>query len=182
MLGLTAAAVVLQVISTNPAYEKLDANAHAMVDGLSTPMVHIDNVYYLPCGQVNAWYFDSDLYVCLELAGESEGFQRFVVAHEMGHAYVDQMHLPIVGSEEDAADEFAALMLVVTGNSDDALDAAVYYDTHKEADVVSDEHSSNARRAYRLNCMVNGAGLDAVPSCRANYIRAVHSWFELLAP
>src|ERR1700676_2962934 len=35
------------------------------------------------------------------------GNTLFVLAHEMGHALIGQMNMPVLGREEDAADSFA---------------------------------------------------------------------------
>ena len=40
------------------------------------------------------------------------GNHVFVFLHELGHALIDQLDLPIVGQEEDAVDEFATIALI----------------------------------------------------------------------
>jgi hypothetical protein len=84
-------------------------------------------------GDDNAWYEPEDLTitVCYEYleevrklaptAGAPTGLtaeDRFfgplieVFLHEVGHALFDQLHIPILGREEDAADQFAAFVMV----------------------------------------------------------------------
>jgi hypothetical protein len=38
-----------------------------------------------------------------------------LLLHEMGHVHISEMHLPVLGREEDAADTFAALRLLQIG-------------------------------------------------------------------
>ncbi|MGI9494328.1 MAG: DUF4344 domain-containing metallopeptidase, partial [Geminicoccaceae bacterium] len=40
------------------------------------------------------------------------GNTLFAVYHELGHALVDVLNLPVVGREEDAADGFAAVLMI----------------------------------------------------------------------
>ena len=42
----------------------------------------------------------------------------FVVAHEMGHAVISELKLPVLGREEDAADTFA-IIAALTGVAND---------------------------------------------------------------
>ena len=44
------------------------------------------------------------------------GNMLFVLLHEMGHAMVTEMVLPVLGKEEDAADAFAATRLISVGS------------------------------------------------------------------
>src|SRR5262245_59789931 len=39
----------------------------------------------------------------------------FVVVHELGHAVISQLKLPVLGREEDAADSFATLSMLLIG-------------------------------------------------------------------
>ncbi len=40
------------------------------------------------------------------------GNTLFAVYHELGHALIDLLNLPVIGREEDAADGFAAVMMI----------------------------------------------------------------------
>jgi hypothetical protein len=44
------------------------------------------------------------------------GNMLFVVLHEMAHAAISEMGLPVLGREEDAADSFAATRLIRIGS------------------------------------------------------------------
>ena len=44
----------------------------------------------------------------------------YVVAHEMGHAMFDALNVPLFGRPEDAADGFAAFLMLHLGTKEDA--------------------------------------------------------------
>jgi hypothetical protein len=129
---------------------------------------------------------------------------QFVIAHEMGHALVDQLKLPITGKEEDAVDGFAAYLLT----SDDRfgplvpLSAAMLFDAIKTDDGklgdsdFADEHSLPQQRVYQFLCWIYGSdtkrfkglvGKDMLPRqravrCASEYRQLRSSWDQLLAP
>ena len=95
------------------------------------------------CDEINAWYDweKKQLVMCYEFIddvfegyyyfyGEDEDFDEqvwadygynvvdYVFWHEVGHAFIDIYELPITGLEEDVADQFAALMLSYTYDSE----------------------------------------------------------------
>ena len=43
------------------------------------------------------------------------GNTLFVVAHELGHGLINEMHMPVLGREEDAADSFAIVTALSMG-------------------------------------------------------------------
>lgn len=45
------------------------------------------------------------------------GNTLFVLLHEMGHALIADMELPVLGQEEDAADSFAIVTMLKVGTS-----------------------------------------------------------------
>jgi len=45
------------------------------------------------------------------------GNMLFVLNHELGHALVSEMGLPVLGKEEDAVDAFAVLAMLSVGNA-----------------------------------------------------------------
>ena len=84
------------------------------------------------CGQVNAFYVPGDadkpsqIVMCTELVERSSGdpepkptertpdfavFSQlyFMLLHEVGHALIDVLDLPVVGQEEDAVDQLATI-------------------------------------------------------------------------
>jgi hypothetical protein len=144
------------------------------------------------CGEITAHYAPStrSIKICYEfvananrLAGkpEAEWFVldrnaaavlAFTALHEMGHALIDVLALPVGGArEEDAADQFA--FLIMTNASDAELVGqimaapAVFFHHHgleqDEAGGPSadDVHSPSAQRAFEAICILYGRHRDA---------------------
>lgn len=94
----------------------------------------------------------------------------YVVAHEMGHAVFDLLDVPIFGRAEDAADAFAAYMLLELGKTDARrliLGAAYSYQEYMKLQsvyvkttVFADPHSAPMQRYYNLLCIGYGAAPD----------------------
>jgi hypothetical protein len=135
-------------------------------------------------GESNAWYEDDAVTVCYEYIDEllqnapqettPEGVTRVdaVVAptldtflHEVGHAVFDYLRVPVLGREEDAADQFSAYFLLRFAKNDARrLIAGVAYAYHVEASKPStkanpfaDEHGLPAQRFYNVLCIAYGA-------------------------
>jgi hypothetical protein len=88
-----------------------------------------------------------------------------VFLHEVAHALFDQLRIPILGREEDAADQFAAFMLVHLSERT-ARDAVVgvawmYAQEAKEAtlsrNALANVHGLAGQRFYNLLCIAYGA-------------------------
>jgi hypothetical protein len=98
------------------------------------------------------------------------GNMLFALLHELGHAHVQEMGLPVLGREEDAADSYAvaALLKVASDASDGVLVAATkgwFLDAErnqKENTAVPyyDAHSVDKVRAYQIVCLMVGSDLD----------------------
>jgi hypothetical protein len=128
----------------------------------------------------------------------------FTFTHELGHGVVAERHIPVVGRDEDAADQFATLAMLHVGTD---LSHQVLIQTARglwlmaERDKKSghepamyDEHSLDAQRAYQIVCMMVGsdphafkkaADLAKMPedrqeSCRFDFEEAAKSWRTLL--
>lgn len=88
-----------------------------------------------------------------------------VFLHEVGHALFNQLRIPILGREEDAADQFAAFMLVHLSEHtarDTVLGVAwMYGQEAKEAKLsraaLADVHDLEGQRFYNLLCIAYGA-------------------------
>jgi hypothetical protein len=88
-----------------------------------------------------------------------------VFLHEAGHAVFDLFRVPILGREEDAADQFAAFVMLQL--ADDVarrmiLGVAYMYVTDGKKPTLgtarfADEHSVPEQRFYNLMCMAYGA-------------------------
>lgn len=88
--------------------------------------------------------------------------------HEIGHALIEILNLPVLGQEEDAADVLAALLLDVRGEPALALRVAQNAALSIRQDASDaerngrkwemwDEHGPDMQRYYNLVCLVFGA-------------------------
>jgi hypothetical protein len=95
----------------------------------------------------------------------------YTVSHELGHALFDVLDIPILGQPEDAADQFAAYMMLQLDKdqSHRLLAGAAYsyrnYIRNQQVTVpliaFSDAHSAPMQRFYNLLCMAYGADREA---------------------
>jgi hypothetical protein len=135
-------------------------------------------------GESNAWYEDDAITVCYEYIDEilrnapkettPAGVTRTdaivgpiveTFLHEVGHAVFDYHAVPVLGREEDAADQFSAYLLLQFAKSDARrLIAGTAYTYNVEASAPStkknafaDEHGLPSQRFYNLLCMAYGA-------------------------
>jgi hypothetical protein len=135
-------------------------------------------------GESNAWYADDAVTVCYEYledilrnapkettpAGVTRtdaivGPALEVFLHEVGHAVFDYLSVPVLGREEDAADQFAAYVLLQFAEGDARrLIYGVAYSYNIDASQPStkkhpfaDEHGLPAQRFYNVLCMAYGA-------------------------
>jgi putative metallopeptidase DUF4344 len=131
------------------------------------------------------------------------GSTLFFLAHEIGHALVDTLDVPVTGREEDAVDGLAAAIL--TQSPDTAqfiIDSADFFagltQTRGEEDAgierFADEHSVDEQRYFQLLCYVYGTDPEryqalvdngALPADRAERCpreaqQNVDSWDKLL--
>lgn len=131
----------------------------------------------------------------------------FTVFHEIGHALIDQLQLPLLGKEEDAVDGLATLLML--GDRDDpksdelifaAADgwALMHAQTRKSGEKLPfwDTHSLDMQRFHNIVCMIYGSDPDGfgdvvslteLPDerrelCSEEYEKAAASWAEVLAP
>jgi hypothetical protein len=135
-------------------------------------------------GESNAWYGDDAVTVCYEYLEDilrnapkettPAGVTRMdaimgptleVFLHEVGHAVFDYLSVPVLGREEDAADQFAAYVLLQFAESDARrLIYGVGFSYNIDASKPStkknpfaDEHGLPAQRFYNVLCMAYGA-------------------------
>lgn len=136
------------------------------------------------CGESNGWYENDAITVCYEYIEEifknaprettPAGVTRTdaiigpiveTFLHEVGHAVFDYHAVPVLGREEDAADQFSAYLLLQFSKSDARrLIGGTAYAYNVEASAPStkknpfaDEHGLPAQRFYNLLCMAYGA-------------------------
>ncbi len=136
-------------------------------------------------GTSNAWYEPSDGTVtfCYEYVAEIwqaaggaaahgippevalEGGVVFVLLHETSHALFDLLKAPILGREEDAADQVAAFFLLRAGEAiaRRELSGAAWMYLHDAKGRLPDEsdfadvHGLDSQRFYNVLCMAHGS-------------------------
>ena len=137
-------------------------------------------------GEADAWYEDDDITICYEyiddlLANMPEettlsGVTPFdtvtgplfeVSLHEFAHALFDMLELPVLGREEDAADQVAAYILLQLGKHEARrmISGTVRAYTIEEIraggqrskEDYASEHGTPAQRAYNDMCIAYGA-------------------------
>jgi hypothetical protein len=172
------------------------------------------NVEFLECGSADAYYDGRAIGVCYELmqryvdrfAQDSTSPEDaalhaglFTLFHELGHLLIDQWNLPVTGREEDAVDEFAAIMLLEASQGEAALSGARQFAADAEdwdALPFWDDHGLDMQRFYNVSCYVYGSdpkqwasivGGDWLPqeraeSCPADYQQKSDAWRTLLQP
>jgi|CXWL01.1.fsa_nt_gi hypothetical protein len=188
-------------------------------------------IFFAQCDAVNAFYSrqDTRIIVCYELlAYFTQKFGSvyekpdeaqaavinatiFVLQHELGHALVDLLQLPITGKEEDAVDDLATLVLLHDweGGDELALDGAdAFYMMGEDEEQAAaqaaaedieampyyGEHSLGKQRFYEVVCIVYGSDPEAYASlvpeqlpearavrCPREYEQKANSWDTLLA-
>ena len=141
------------------------------------------------CGVSNAWYQRPVVTICYEYARDIlkmapretspdgitpedavVGQFLYTAAHEMGHAVFDLLDIPLFGRPEDAADEFAAHVLLRIGKEDarKLVEGAAYaYTDYVKKPTVTvpvtafaDVHGAPMQRLYNLICIAYGADHD----------------------
>jgi hypothetical protein len=141
-----------------------------------------------------------------ELVEFAVGNTLFVLAHELGHLVIEEMGLPVLGREEDAAESFAILAMLhmhVTFSERVLIEAAKgwllsSYRDRKERNALAfhDEHSLDLQRAYQVVCLMVGfdpvrfkalAAETRLPeerqaSCVRDHRNAAWSWDTMLKP
>lgn len=171
------------------------------------------------CGEPTAFYISENrqVAVCYELLvqlaqefGEVENAEGYIsgaliwiLLHELGHAFVHILDLPITGLEEDAVDQLATLWLL-DGTEEGAFavgSAASWFGAKFETrkvlpETLADAHSLNAQRFFNIMCWAYGSDevqnravieeglltLDRAATCPAEYARMKRAWELLLGP
>jgi hypothetical protein len=141
-----------------------------------------------------------------DLAEFVVGNMLFVGFHELGHALVGQLHLPVLGRAEAAADSFATLALLEEGTEFSVnvlVQAARGWFLMDRRDRklgrkldFYDAHGLDQQRAFQIVCLMVGSDQkkfkkladwvhlpqDRQQSCRDDYDNAKYSWDLVLKP
>lgn len=137
-------------------------------------------------GEADAFYDDATITICYEFVSEliknmpqeplPGGIAPFdavigpmfeVSLHEFAHALFDILELPVLGREEDAADQVAAYALLQFGDSEARrliVGTAFAYnmdekktDPCRSREYYADEHGTPAQRFFNVLCIAYGA-------------------------
>lgn len=139
-----------------------------------------------------------------EIIRFAAGNLLFVVLHELGHALITEMGLPVLGREEDAADAFAAVAMLRMNDEfsgrvlTEAARGWFMSDRRDRAEKVPmafyDEHSLSSQRAYQIVCYLVGSDREKFAAlatemdmpeerqvrCTGDYSNALWSWNKVL--
>jgi hypothetical protein len=130
----------------------------------------------------------------------------FVLYHEIGHLFVGEFELPVLGKEEDAADNLATLLLLgedTEAATDALIDSANGWYLSEYSDEASeyqnadfyDNHSLDIQRSFAIVCLMVGSDAEKFAEiadefeldkerqagCEDDFTQAVRSWTSLLA-
>ncbi len=139
-------------------------------------------VTWRDCGEVNGYYLPiaHRVVMCNELRAFRPGLIRYVLAHELAHGIIQQLDVPITGTEEWAADELAAVMLLATGHGNDVLEGAEFWLSWNRPEDPFDPHLGDQRRFFDMACLVFTHDGSVVRGCHASYRRSLSAWVRLL--
>jgi len=129
-----------------------------------------------------------------------------LLLHELGHVLISEMRLPVLGREEDAADTYAALRLLMIGTSfsqHELAQAAQGWFLNDRRDqetgekpLYYDEHNLSQQRAYQILCLMVGSDPDKFKSlademkmpesrqltCKRDFTKTSQGWGAVLKP
>ena len=137
------------------------------------------------CGSSNAYYLPDKraIVLCLEFMVETSqvlerqrkgrfvqdsieraaaGAVSFALVHELGHALIHILNIPVLGREEDAADQISTYLLLNGPESDAAyaLDGALWLFRSNTTNYMprnfADKHSLGPQRRVNLACWAYG--------------------------
>lgn len=217
--------------TVDPGHRKIKAILESW-RGFDEAAADIDSVFMVPrnltivfsdCGVANAFYDPAQaaIFMCYDLVhdlaadyanyGLSDSAHAaavwqttfFIFYHELGHAVIDILDLPVTGREEDAVDQLATVILLEGGEEgrDAALLGASWFERMSQrmgGDVPFwDEHSLNSQRYFNIICWVYGSDTsthesllgpdwmlppDRAERCPDEYNRMRRAWESMLVP
>lgn len=134
------------------------------------------------------------------------GNAMFTLYHELGHALIHELELPVLGREEDAVDNLASLLMVPEPDDEEMAErvlaaaqgwlmSAASAD-EEEGLAFWDEHGLDMQRFYSVVCVLYGADPDRFgafaeeaelpeyrrEACEFEYAQIGNSWATLLDP
>jgi len=179
------------------------------------------DVNFVDCGTANAFFLpggsfapsgeagpaNSSIFICHELTqlfstffgDDDQAFSAsvFVLMHELGHALVQELSLPVLGIEESYVDGFAAVLLGESNMSEGSALAGWFFGSQPNT-PFSDSHRANPQRLGDLVCWGIGADptllekpvIDSIfqqlviggRNCEAEYAQQVAGLNDVLGP
>ena len=176
-------------------------------------------------GDANASYENDTIVICYEYIDElwknvpeqttEEGVMEVdavagplldTILHEVAHAMFDMLRLPVLGREEEAADQVATYIMLRLGKVEARrliAGAAYAYKTEAEAEKTSSgikqfagAHSTPAQRYYNLLCLAYGADpqlfgdivekghlpKERAEDCKEEYEQVAYAFQQLIDP
>jgi hypothetical protein len=216
---------------TNPRYrtQQLEMRKEKVLESIASDLNSIFRIpksvalAYRECSQANAFYTSAprQITMCYELVDEfyktdeKDGLKgdeldravgnavTFAFYHELGHALVNVLDLPITGKEEDAVDQLATFIVADGADADEttALDGAIAFllmakNAKGQQPPFWDQHSLGEQRFYSIICSLYGDAPDKYKSvvtegllpkdraaqCIPEWKKVERSWTRLLAP
>lgn len=179
-LGIMKLLLVVLALLSAPSPSKLDTRG---LEGyLRFPGMEDVSVVWRDCGHINAfWDRKATIIMCNELHELAPGAQRFFLAHEWSHAIIDRLHIPYTGSEETAADELAAVSMLILGYEDDIYEMEKRWWSTREWLDPFDTHLHGTQRAWNLTCLRWGSKNNNIAGCADKWASAVNSWSKLIS-
>jgi hypothetical protein len=216
---------------TNPRYrsQQVEMRKEMVLESIASGLNSIFRIpksvalTYRECSQANAFYTSAprQITMCYELVDEfyktyqKDGLKgdeldravgnavTFAFYHELGHALVNVLDLPITGKEEDAVDQLATFIVADGADADEttALDGAIAFllmakNAKGQQTPFWDQHSLGEQRFYSIICSLYGDAPDKYKSvvtegllpkdraarCIPEWKKIERSWGRLLAP
>jgi hypothetical protein len=105
------------------------------------------------------------------------------ILHEIGHAFVNEFDIAILGKEEDAVDNFAAIIILnhIESGADIVISAADMFafesedkPEYYEAGEYIDEHSFDLQRYFSTLCLVYGSD----PETHSNLLEEIEQEYR----
>ncbi len=148
-----------------------------MIEAMRLEYPRVDAaVHWLPCGQMNSYYFPSidSIVLCTEFEKYPDT-AVFVAAHEFAHAVTEQL---LYVTDENDADEIAALSMIAAGQTDALMNAALWWAERKHQEQwPGDDHPAAGYRAWSTMCLAIGSELTGTyPSCESFYLGVRLKW------
>ena len=173
-----------------------DANAFYEKDVITVCYEYVEQLNAMPAGTTMADLTPLDAVV---------GPLFDTCLHEFAHALFEMLRLPVLGREEDAADQVAAYITMQLGKVEARrlINVAYAYKTEAEAAVAppamtqfANVHGTPAQRFYNVLCLAYGADeqlfgyvvergylpKDRAEDCKDEYQQIAYAYEQLIGP